>query len=254
MSLTQFLPNVVKELLKHVPSLVFEVTDWNSVRRDAPLMTTRLFSKAGVSSLKKFQSAQLSPFISFSDQKSAGGMKDPQGFGDALLRYYFAQLYCSEGIFLDIRDENFKWAEGLLHYNPNGFWYHFTPVFRLGLLDLYEGFYLEDDAKFQRGLLSTRLIQENWSLEDQNHMKQLFRNHFGASLDEPMSFNLVDFQKTFLKIFEFLMEKKVVLSSEFMLFGIYLVTLYLGLEKLGQKHAVKKLYLDVHTRLKGSRE
>jgi hypothetical protein len=119
----------------------------------------------------------------------------------------------------------------------------------MGLLDLYDGFYLENEVKFTKGLQSTGLINPSFTSDDIVKMKGLFRNHFGSSLNESMKFNLMDFQRTFLKIFEFLMEKKVMLSSEFMLFGIYLVTLYLSLEKSGEKHDVRKLYLEVRSGL-----
>ena len=68
-----------------------------------------------------------------------------------------------------------------------------------------------------------------------------------------MAFNLKSFQESFLKIFQFLVEKKVRLSSEFMVFGIYLVTLYLTLEQGGFQHSVKSIFLEVEHRLAHSK-
>ena len=51
-------------------------------------------------------------------------------------------------------------------------------------------------------------------------------------------------QSSFIRIFQFLLEKKVKLSSEFMVFGIYLITLYLALEEGAFEHSIKALFLE----------
>ncbi len=240
----QFLPSLVRELLKHVPKLGFEVTDWEGVRRDAPLMAARLLSQSGVAGLKKTQDAAFSSFLSFS-APTVSSVSDSQEFGDLLLRYYFSQLQIDEGVFLDLRPEHFLQSPGKLHFSPNGFWYRFSPTFRLSLLELYDGFYFEREDLFERGLRGTGLLSDHWNPEDRERMKTLFRSHFGPARDSPMHFDLEDFQKTFLSVFEFLMEKKVRLSSEFMLFGAYLVTLYLALQKTGRSHEVGRIYREL---------
>lgn len=251
MSLIQFLPGVVKELLKQVPSLAVDITDWEGVRRDLPLISSRLFTGSGVGALQESQARALAPYVDFSSRSLSGDSTRDQAEkkGDALLRYYFAQLYHREGVFLDLRDSRFQWSGGKLHFQPTGFWYRFSPGFREGLLELYRGFYRGDDSRFERGLESTGLLNRAWPHEDQQEIKNLFRSHFGESLEHPMRFELKGFQETFLRIFEFLVRKKVKLSSEFMMFGIYLVTLYLTLEGLGSEHSVKALFLEVDSAL-----
>lgn len=244
MSIMQFLPSLVRELLKHVPKLGFEVTDWEGVRRDAPLMAARLLSQSGVSGLKKAQETPFSSFLSF-DSPPAPTSGDSQEFGDLLLRYYFSQLVIDEGVFLDLRPEHFSQSPGKLHFRPNGFWYRFSPGFRQALLELYDGFYFDREDLFESGLRGTGLLSDSWSQEERERMKTLFRSHFGSARELPMRFNLEDFQKTFLSVFEFLMEKKVRLSSEFMLFGAYLVTLYLALQKAGGSHEVGSIYREL---------
>ncbi len=245
MSIMQFLPSLVRELLKHVPKLGFEVTDWEGVRRDAPLMAARLLSQSGVPALKKAQEIAFASFLSFTPPPSTGVRVDQQEFGDLLLRYYFAQLEIDEGVFLDLRAEHFTQSPGRLHFRPNGFWYRFSPGFRTSLLELYDGFYFDREDLFERGLRGTGLLSDSWSAGDRDRMKTLFRSHFGSARDLPMRFNLEDFQKTFLSVFEFLMEKKVRLSSEFMLFGAYLVTLYLALQQAGCSHEVGRIYREL---------
>ena len=244
MSIMQFLPTLVRELLKHVPKLGFEVTDWEGVRRDAPLMAARLLSQSGVAGLKRAQESAFHSFLTF-ESSASPTLSDPQEFGDLLLRYYFSQLEIDDGVFLDLRPEHFSQSQGKLHFRPNGFWYRFSPGFRLALLELYDGFYLDREDLFESGLRGTGLLSDSWSPEDRERMKSLFRSHFGSARDLPMQFNLEDFQKTFLSVFEFLMEKKVRLSSEFMLFGAYLVTLYLALQKAGGRHEVGRIYREL---------
>ena len=250
MSIVQWLPPMVRELLKHVPALGLELTDWEGVRRDAPLMAARLLSQNGVSQLKARQKEEFGGFLSFDDAPAAGsttGPTDPTGFGDLLLRYYFSQLQSDHGAFLDLRPEGFSFSPGVLHFKPNGFWYRFSPSFRSGLLDLYDGFYFDDESKFESGLKATGLLSPDWPEADRERVKSLFRSHFGAARDQPMSFSIAGFQKTFLSVFEFLLEKKVRLSSEFMLFGVSLITLYLSLEKYGSIHEVGRIYRSVRT-------
>ena len=257
MSLIHFLPGVVKELLKHVPSLAVEITDWEGVRRDLPLISSRLFTGAGSKTLIESQSRHLGRWIAFTSRTFPKEHQIPnqlQEKGDALLRYYFAQLYHPEGMFLDLRDSRLQWSGGRLHFHPTGFWYAFSPPFRKGLLELYRGFYLGDDSRFEAGLEATGLLRRSWPIEDQQEIKNLFRSHFGESLERPMTFDLVHFQQTFIRIFEFLIRKKVKLSSEFMLFGIYLVTLYLSLESYGTVHSTKTLFLEIHHALGGAPE
>ncbi|MBU6154237.1 MAG: hypothetical protein KGP28_08030 [Bdellovibrionales bacterium] len=245
-SLLEILPGVVKELVKHVPELALEITDWNSVKRDLPVITRRIFMGSGVDQLKEAQERRIGAFITHSTRSvPKEPTADAKAKGDALLRFYFAQLFCPEGIFVDLRDSKLHWDTGKLLYSPSGFWYRFSDPFRAGILTLYDGFYSADDSKFEAGLIATGLLDRNWEAADQLGIKTIFRAHFGSNLDHPMRFSLRQFQENFLKIFEFLLRKKVRLSSEFMIFGIYLVTLYLSLEKYGSEHEVKSLYQEV---------
>ena len=249
MSLIEILPGVVKELIKYVPELAFEITDWDSVKKDLPVLASRLFLGTGVKELSRAQAGQIGLYVTFTHRSftsaSARGNRD---FGDGVLRYYFAQLYCREGVFLDLRPSHSGMEGDRFAFKPNHLWYHFSDSFRKGILTLYDGFYEGDDSIFEAGLEATGLLDRSWPTEDQVEIKNLFRSHFGSSLERPMEFRIRQFQETFMRIFQFLIRKKVRLSSEFMLFGIYLVTLYLALEAAGSEHEVKKLYLEVkHT-------
>jgi hypothetical protein len=243
-SLIHFLPGVVKELVRHVPDLALEITDWNGVKRDLPTISRRLLTRAGVEELTQAQKKSLSNFVHFTS-RAPGDDRPSQEMNNAILKYYFAQLFVKEGVFIDLRNHHFLWKNDQLNFHPSGFWYQFSEPFRSGIVTLYRGFYRGNESLFEEGLARTGLLNRAWSGSEQNKIKTLFRSHFGESLEHPMSFNLKDFQESFLRIFQFLVEKKVRLSSEFMVFGIYLVTLYLTLEEGGYHHSVKAIFLEV---------
>lgn len=253
--LPAILPAILKDLLQHLPSLVFQVTDWDSIRRELPLLSKRLLTQAGVPELSSAQSKTLSQFVIFASTSLPKFEEEAnrQSIGDALLRYYFAQFYCEEGLFLDLRLLNFRMQGQTLLFKPNGLWTQFTPKFRTGITLLYEGFYFENEQNFEAGLNQTGLLSSDWSESDQNEIKNLFKTHFGKTIDAPMQFSLNQFQETFLQIFEFLMRKKVKLTCEFALFGIMLVTLYLSLEQLQTQHEVARLFKDVIKEVKKSK-
>ncbi len=255
MSLLHFLPGVVKELAKHVPDLALEVTDWRGVSRDIPVISHRWLTGAGIQELRRAHEHKIGAFVEFSSGPGPTSADLPtKEKGDAILKLYFAQLYVPEGLFFDLRDQHFDWKEGKLLFAPNGLWYRLSDAFRTGILTVYQGFYRGDEKLFEEGLVATGLLDRSWSQEDQSEIKNLFRSHFGESLDRDMVFGLAGFQESFLKIFQFLVRKKIKLSSEFMVFGICLVTLYLALEKGAFAHAVRSIFLEVDQFMQGRKE
>ena len=183
---------------------------------------------------------------------SSGEQQDLKLKGDALLKYYFFQFYVPDGVFLDLRDQHLILSSTKLFYKPPGLWYQFSSSFRHGIVQLYEGFYSGNDEQFENGLIAIHLLKTSWSQEEQNEIQILLKSHFGESLSQPMHFDLREFQKTFLKIFQFLARKKVKLSSEFVMFGLVLVSLYLSLEKYKNEHEVKLIFLEVMKHFKDS--
>jgi predicted unusual protein kinase regulating ubiquinone biosynthesis (AarF/ABC1/UbiB family) len=162
--------------------------------------------------------------------------------GEKILAVYFKQLTRPGPMFLDLRLSGFGIANNQVAWNPTSLWSEFSPGFVEGLGDLYGGFYGQDKTRFEKGLEKTGLIQPSWSAEDRDRMATLFRAHFGQALDAPMSFKLETFQKSFQAVFTFLMEKKVHLTTDFLLLGVMLVTLYLSLEELGGEYSVAAIY------------
>lgn len=176
------------------------------------------------------------------------GFSDPQLAAQKILTLYFAQLFSSNGVFLDLRPQHLQIEQGQLQWHPTGLWTEFRPDFKIGLMKIYDGFYESQQDLFHQGLKEIGLASDNWPAADVGHLGQLFREHFGSSIDQPVKFELQKFQQSLVKITDFLLEKKAHISTDFLYLGIYLVTMYDALERTGVAVDVKKIYCD--TRLK----
>lgn len=240
MSLMSWLPSALKELLIHVPTLLFEVVAWKELTKDISTLSARLLTGSGAEDLRKKTAQHLPNTLSFSTHSQSPSLS--QSLGETILELYFRQLHFKEGMFLDLRAKNFSQEDDRFTWNPNSMWASFSPSFIGALEKLYDGFYFGDDQLFHQGLIETGLINESWKRSDQDEMKKLFKAHFGSAIETPMEFKLALFQKSFQNVFSFLMEKKVKLSTDFLILGVMLVTLYLSLEEIGGSYHVADVY------------
>ena len=76
------------------------------------------------------------------------------------------------------------------------------------------------------------LIADTDSEESKQEMINIFNDHFGDENQESVKFEMKHFMDSFHKIFDKIFHQKKSLSEDFVYLGIYLVTLYLHLEKL----------------------
>lgn len=244
MSFMSWLPSAFKDLLKHVPTIIFEVVSWNALMKDAALLSKRLLTREGADNARQDVSPHLPTGVSFVDFAPTlpATPESRQMLGEKILAVYFKQLTRPGPMFLDLRLSGFGIADNQVAWNPTSLWGEFSPGFVEGLGDLYAGFYGQDDARFERGLEKSGLTQASWPAADRARMATLFRAHFGQALDAPMKFRLATFQQSFQAVFTFLLEKKVHLTTDFLLLGVMLVTLYLSLEELGGEYPVAAIY------------
>lgn len=240
MNLMSWLPRALKELITHVPTLLFEVVSWTELSKDISALSQRLITGSGAAELRQKLTKSLPKSLNFTDQSSP--LVRSNQLGEMILELYFRQLKNKDGMFLDLRLRHFSGSENRFMWNPNSMWTCFSPAFREALQKLYDGFYLGSDQVFHDGLVETGLISQDWSVEDQLEMKRLFKAHFGSAIDQPMEFKLASFQESFQNVFSFLMKKKVKLSTDFLILGVMLVTLYLSLEELGGSYPVADIY------------
>jgi len=248
----RILPGVLKELLKHVPTVLFDAVDWSVLASELPKLSRRIIQKDGYSELYELQANFLEPFnVELVNQISKNyDLVGQKKAAEQILTVYFAQLFSPHGIFLDLGPNHFEFQNEKLAYKPSGLWTQFSPTFTAGLKDIYDGFYFENEELFHKGLLESGLTSNEWPKEDRNNLAKLFKSHFGASLTSEMSFDLDTFKASFIKVADFMLVKKVKISTDFIYLGIALVTIYSSLEKTQTKVNVKEIYLNVKNKLK----
>ncbi len=249
MLFVKFLPDILKELVKHVPALMFELLDWSDLGKEIPKMTGRLIRKEGFEEFCQKQSDFLSNFgikisgQNFPTMKTA--IPSPK-LGEEILKLYFAQLFSPHGVALDLRIHQFESSDSKLIFHPSSLWATFDHEFRNGLIQMYQGFYLQDDSLLELGLMQTGLLKPYWSPETRNELKSLLKSHFGNSLEEGMIFSMNHFNTSFPKIARFLITNKVKISHNFLFLGIYLVSLYLALENIRSPLPVSKIFKEIN--------
>lgn len=251
MILMRILPGVLKELMKHVPTVLFEVVEWKNLALELPKLSRRIIQKEGFVELFDLQGAFLAPLgiQLVPELPESSEPMNSQVYAEKILGLYFAQLFSPHGLFLDLGPSHFHFQDGQLIFKPSGVWTKFHADFSLGLKEIYDGFYFEDEALFHQGLLKSGLTSSTWPESDRLQLASLFKSHFGASLTSEMSFDLEVFKESFLKVADFMLAKKVQISTDFLYLGIALVTLYSSLEKTKAKVNVKKAYLEVRQQL-----
>ncbi len=250
MILMRILPGVLKELLKHVPTVMFEAVDWSVLAHELPKLSRRIIKKEGYSELLVLQNSYLRPFSIqlVEDALKSVNLKHNAQAAEKILALYFAQLFSPHGLFLDLRSEGYQIDGEILKWHPSGIWTQFKPEFSLGLSEIYDGFYLEDQRLFEAGLMKIGLTSPHWPESDRKKLSELFKAHFGSSLGS-MVFDLETFKKSLLRVADFMLEKKVKISTDFLYLGIALVTLYSSLEISEEPLNVKGIYLSVRTKL-----
>lgn len=247
----RILPGVLKELLKHVPTVLFDAVDWSVLASELPKLSRRIIQKDGYAELFDLQAKYLNPFnVELNHEISKNfDLTGQKKAAVLILTAYFAQLFSPHGLFLDLGPSHFEINGEKLIFKPSGLWTKFRPEFSKGLTDIYDGFYFEDEALFHKGLLESGLTSNDWPEEDRNNLANLFKSHFGASLSSEMTFDLETFKASFIKVADFMLEKKVKISTDFIYLGIALITIYSSLEKTQAKVNVKKIYLHVKDQL-----
>lgn len=248
----RILPGVLKELLKHVPTVLFEAVEWSVLAHELPKLSRRLINKEGFEELSSFQQDFLQPFdIQLTDEVDKHfEFKHDLWSAEKILTLYFAQIFSPQGLFLDLRPNHFDQRKPHLRWQPSGLWTKFSPEFSEGLIEIYDGFYFGNDGLFNSGLIKIGISSPAWPQSDRDELSSLFKSHFGSSVSEEMSFELETFKSSLMKITDFLLEKKVNISPDFLYLGIYLVTLYSTMEKTRVRVNVNKIYLQVRNSIK----
>lgn len=239
----RILPGVLKELMKHVPTVLFQTVEWSEIMSEVPVLTRRMLQKEGHDELADKQKKLLKDLNICVRHESVQGPHFKSGDGKTVLSLYFRQLFSPHGVFLDLRSQHFCHETDELLWHPGALWTQFAPSFSEGLIEVYDGFYLGKDELYRSGLVKIGLLDTSWPVEDQQKIMEIFRQHFGAAQTSEVTFKVDDLKNGIISMAQFFLEKKARIKKDFLYLGIYLVTMYGTLEEIGEALPVKEIYL-----------
>lgn len=246
MILTRFLPGVLKELVKHVPTVLFQTVEWSELASELPKLSRRVLKKEGFEEFFQSQNDFLkSSNISLTQESFSNPIAWP---ASKILELFFAQLFSPHGVFLDLKPQHFELKDSFYRWAPTSFWTQLAPEFRKHLIDVYDGFFLDRDDLYESGLVGIGLMSPEWSQEDKEKLGDLFKGLFSASKTGEMTFKLDEFREAMMQTTNFLLKKKVKISKDFLYLGIYLVNLYSTLDATGESAKIKEIYEGVRSR------
>src|SRR4051794_26992519 len=103
MILMRILPGVLKELSKHVPSVLFQTVEWSELASELPKISRRIISKDGYDELFLRQKELLNPYhiVLTNETLTNRSTNADKWAGEKWLTLYFAQIFSPYGIFLD---------------------------------------------------------------------------------------------------------------------------------------------------------
>lgn len=237
----KFYPKFIRDIITNVPTICFETIHWNEFLSSSKTIVKNYLKGKPDKDILNFLKQNLPESINL--DKSLKGNYIDATTGENLLRIYFAQLKNPHGLFLDLRSIHFhQLSDGTTLWKTNALYHKFSDEFRNTLLELYHSFYYRDDNKFLECL--ERLgMTKGLSEEKKIELRNLFYGHFGTA--SQIKFNLSEFQESFLKIFEFFLEAKIKLQTDFIYLGNYLVTLYMHMEKYPESFNVEAIYKEI---------
>ncbi len=240
----RILPGVLKELMKHVPTVLFQTVEWSEIVSEIPVISRRMINKEGYAELADLQKEFLKDLPLCIRHELVNGPRLRTGDGATILALYFRQLFSPNGVFLDLRSAHFNHESDVLLWNPGTLWTKFAEDFREGLVEVYDGFYLGKDDLYKNGLIKIGLLDPSWPSEDQAKIMDIFRKHFGSAQTENVEFKLEHLRSGIIAMAQFLLEKKARIKKDFLYLGIYLVTMYGTLEETAESLPVKEIYLS----------
>jgi predicted unusual protein kinase regulating ubiquinone biosynthesis (AarF/ABC1/UbiB family) len=246
MKLPGFLPEELRQLARFVPSRGWDAVEWRPMLAALRRLSWRLATGAGVQGQQVITQAWVDR-VSFGPHGrdamslyALGHAAQKRSAGDRILYLYFRQWLVEEGLFLDLRPGRFAWSDRRLVFSPNGLWLQLRPEFRTGMLELYRSFYADDEPALRRALMRMGMLRPGMDPAAEDELIVLLDQHFGME-SGAQRFSIDAFKASFDRLFDFFLAHDYRLHSDFVFVGFYLITLYLSLETLGQKHDVRRI-------------
>ena len=230
-------PQIFKEIFKNFPTLALKTISWSDFIRESGAVYKNYLKgyipRDLLINLEKVLPREMTLVKSINSSHHIDG--------NILLKMYFKQFLNPDGVIIDLRAQHFSSNN---QFCAPAFWYKFQSDFRENVINLYKGFYYDEDNLFTQSLdrlgMTTGLNDES-----KNELKTLFKNHFGKNT-QAMSFTLEAFNQSFLEIFKFFMKHEIKLPVDFIFLGVYLTTLYSHLEKNQQVIDVDAIFKSIY--------
>lgn len=239
-------PKPIRPFLKHISPAAMKVVQWKDLVQDFSSISKSLFNDSKKEMLKAKIEEHLPESITFTKKVTLPieevDLKGRTDIGELFLELYFAQLLCEDGTFIDLRLENFSMQSDNIQWSPSNLQHSFEESFRKGLIELYDGFYFSDPSLFDSGMKKMGLLQDSMNESQEKDIKRLLLDHIGGENKTGTLFKMEMFEKSFDDFFTYLKKHSIVLPSDFVFFGIYLVGLYQTLEPIEAKLDVQKVY------------
>lgn len=234
------MPKYLKEIFSHVPTVAFKLVSWSELWHETKDVLKNYNSEILNDDLYAFLKDELQEKLLPPQSETTPGDVCPE----FALKLFFLQLKNPHGVFLDLRSSRFKINLQVQHtFVPNFLQYKFSESFKKSLIKLYAGFYGNEDAKFKEALEELGLTKELVPSK-REELSVMFHDHFGGGNVTHTEFDLKTFNDSFFKIFKFFVDNKVKLSADFIYLGVYLITLYMHMDKTGPIN-VKKIFFSI---------
>ncbi|QDG53567.1 hypothetical protein FIV42_23325 [Persicimonas caeni] len=225
-----------QDVREFVSPKIFKIVPFSTATRQFRKVASNYFDKTGfheaVAERSQWLGRRQLP-IKLTSRRTVE-LGDGATSGQLVLQLYFHQLFYGKRTLLDLRHARFGGINGKVEWVPHAFWTEWEPEFRLAAQDIYMGFYLDDDARFEAGLDVMGLL----CAED------VFVEHFGGGEQHAVSFRMERFIKTFRKTLQRCKAAGQRAHPNLIPFGMYIVTLYDHLEHLGGEFDVRGAFFD----------
>lgn len=154
--------------------------------------------------------------------------------GQLALELYFTQLFRSEVAIFDLWPSRFGVdAAGDAVWSPRAFYLRWDPRFREGMRDIYAGFFLDDEERFERGVFELGL----------GNSAHVLLAHFGEGNQRSVRFGAEKLKETLGSMAIERRADATKLHPNFVAFGLYLTALHELLGALDMKFDVRAAFM-----------
>ena len=154
--------------------------------------------------------------------------------GQIGLELYFAQLFRSEVTVVDLWPSRLGVDEaGDAVWAPRPLYLRWDASFRQGLQDVYAGFFLDDESRFEHGVSALGL----------GGVGDILVGHFGMGNQRSVRFGTDALRQTLVAMADQRKSTDDALHPNFIAFGLYLVALHDLLEALGMNFDVRAAFM-----------